>query len=349
MNLKRKGGEASKPTTSDEEKPADKFRLSPTDVESLVKALFAAMSEEISTADYYHDKAFACILKLLLKTFRKIEAHQELQDYERRLKHKDEEKENYQANLEWFRAQRAELHRIMNVADLKLCEFYWLQIKQNCSGSDDFKRMMVRLKLFDLMSKQVKVFMPSKSIQESVANIIMECLFIDREIRNKKSQKVNVEELVKISMNIFSVASSPQASSYCMYTFLTYLNQPEVAEQKVEESKWRFGQEQQESKKDIDEDTELDKALRAQDMKFAEKTADDPATFLMKLINHNGCVIEKTLVEHLHNKSYAPIVDPACRLMVYFFRRAPDLVFRKKVSRYIVRQQTSRIETLERQ
>ena len=84
-------------------------------------------------------------------------------------------------------------------------------------------------------------------------------------------------------------------------------------------------------------------------MKFAEKTADNPATFLMKLINHNGCVIEKTLVEHLHNKSYAPIVDPACRLMVYFFRRAPDLVFRKKVSRYIVRQQTSRIETLERQ
>ena len=93
-----------KPKTSGEEKPVDKFRLSPTDVESLVKALFTAMSEEISTADYYHDKAFACILELLLKTFRKIAAHQELQGYGQRLKHKDEEKANYQANLEWFRA-----------------------------------------------------------------------------------------------------------------------------------------------------------------------------------------------------------------------------------------------------
>ena len=84
--------------------------------------------------------------------------------------------------------------------------------------------MMCRLKLFDLMAKQIKVFMPSKSMQESVASIILECLFIDKEMNHKKSQKVNVEELVKISLTIFSVASSNQAASYCMYTFLKYLN-----------------------------------------------------------------------------------------------------------------------------
>ena len=90
--------------SSEGHKPVDKFRLSPTDIESLVKALFVAMNEDISTVDYYHDKAFSCILKLLLKTFRKIEAHQELKDYEKRMKHKDEEKDIYEANLEWFRS-----------------------------------------------------------------------------------------------------------------------------------------------------------------------------------------------------------------------------------------------------
>ena len=98
---------------------------------------------------------------------------------------------------------------VMNVAELKLCEFFWFQIKQSCTGSLEFKRMMCRLKLFDLMSKQIKIFMPSKSMQESVASIIMECLFIDRELySDSKSQKVNVNELIKISTSIFSVSTS---------------------------------------------------------------------------------------------------------------------------------------------
>ena len=65
----------------------------------------------------------------------------------------------------------------------------------------------------------------------------MECLFIEKELDKKKSQKVNVEELVKISLTIFSVASSPQAASYCMYTFLKYLNQAKIDQKQVEEVK----------------------------------------------------------------------------------------------------------------
>ena len=71
---------------SEDKIPIDKFRLSDTDVESLVKALFAAMNEEISNVDYFHDKAFTCILKLLLKTYTKIEDHihiKDLKEYEK--------------------------------------------------------------------------------------------------------------------------------------------------------------------------------------------------------------------------------------------------------------------------
>ena len=58
-------------------------------------------------------------------------------------------------------------------------------------------------------------------------------------------------------------------------------------------------------KKDVDDDTELDTALKAQDMTFTEKTTESPAVFLMKQINHNGDVVEKTLVQHLTNRNYA--------------------------------------------
>ena len=134
---------------------------------------------------------------------------------------------------------------IMNVAELKLCEFFWYQIKQSCAGSLDFKRMMCRLKLFDLMSKQIKVFMPSKSMQESVASIIMECLFIDREVQNDyKSQTINVQELIKIAISIFSVATSDQASSFCIFAFLKYLSKPEDDPAKKDENKQNQAEEQ---------------------------------------------------------------------------------------------------------
>ena len=54
-------------------------------------------------------------------------------------------------------------------------------------------------------------------------------------------------------------------------------------------------------------------------MNYQKKTAVSPPLFLMKQINHNGSVIEKKLVQHLTNRNYAQLVDPACRLMVYFF------------------------------
>ena len=71
------------------------------------------------------------------------------------------------------------------------------------------------------------------------------------------------------------------------------------------------------------DDDELDNVQKSQDM--SQKPPDCPAIFLMKLINHNGNVIEKKLVQHLANKNYAQLVDPACRLLTYFFKRAPDL------------------------
>ena len=68
----------------------------------------------------------------------------------------------------------------------------------------------------------------------------------------------------------------------------------------------------------------------------------------MKLINHQGKVIENKLVQLLQSNSHHQITDPACRLLISYFELSPDLIFRRKVSNYIARVQTSRIDTLER-
>ena len=71
----------------------------------MTDVLIEAVEDKISFTDFFHDKAFHCVLQLLMKIFL--------------LDHKDE------ARKEWFRGVRDRIHQIMNVADLKLCEYYW--------------------------------------------------------------------------------------------------------------------------------------------------------------------------------------------------------------------------------
>ena len=49
------------------------FRLNIKDIERLVATLFKIMSFKISTIDFFHDKAFACIFQLLLKVTQRVE------------------------------------------------------------------------------------------------------------------------------------------------------------------------------------------------------------------------------------------------------------------------------------
>ena len=72
----------------------------------------------------------------------------------------------------------------MNVADLKLCEHYWQQLKRIVTGQDKYKRLFFKLRLPALMLDQIKIFMPSASMQDAVASIIREILYFKDEQRN---------------------------------------------------------------------------------------------------------------------------------------------------------------------
>ena len=83
-------------------------------------------------------------------------------------------------------------------------------------------------------------------------------------------------------------------------------------------------------------------------MNYVDSSHLSHAQTLMKLINHHGKTVETKLVQLLQSNSHHQITDPACRLLISFFELSPDLIFKKKVSNYIARVQTSRIDTLER-
>lgn len=91
------------------------YRLNPKDAERLVEILLEVVTSKISLSDFYHDKAFYCIIKLLLKVHNMHQKNRYSKDF-------DAVKQRQQ---EWFLGIRDRLHTLMNVADLKLCEFYW--------------------------------------------------------------------------------------------------------------------------------------------------------------------------------------------------------------------------------
>ena len=90
----------------------------------------------------------------------------------------------------------------MNVADLKLCEFYWQQIKRVICGQDPYKRLFFKLRLPALMVEQSKIFMPSASIQDAVASIIREILFFE-----DGQRQIQVDEMLSLAMQIFIISS----------------------------------------------------------------------------------------------------------------------------------------------
>lgn len=93
------------------------------------------MRSNISEEDFFHDKAFHCLLQLLLK----VEQNKEATGLHQR--------------KTWIRDQRENLHTLMNVADIKLCEYFWQQIKRLIQGQTDYKKLFFKLHLPSLMIK----------------------------------------------------------------------------------------------------------------------------------------------------------------------------------------------------
>lgn len=91
------------------------------------------IQKEVSLTDFYHDKAFACLIQLLHRASTWTDT----------------------ARNDWFLAQRDQLHKVMNVADIKLVEPYWQQLKKVTLGQDSFKVLFERLKLRNLLANQV--------------------------------------------------------------------------------------------------------------------------------------------------------------------------------------------------
>jgi len=95
------------------------YKINMKDNELLAETLVEKMGAPISICDFYHDKAFFCFLTLLQKA---LTAGSSLV-LEQKLAFKV-----------WFRNQRKKMHKLMNVADLRLSENYWQQIKRVVSG-----------------------------------------------------------------------------------------------------------------------------------------------------------------------------------------------------------------------
>jgi len=104
----------------------------------------------------------------------------------------------------------------MNVADLKLGECYWQQIKSLVQGQDVYKRLFHKLHLLELMNHQIQVFLPSPSMQEAVSSIIREILFFPDIHQQTESNR----DMLAVSMQIFMLSSQAQAISHCVFTFL---------------------------------------------------------------------------------------------------------------------------------
>ena len=85
---------------------------------------------------------------------------------------------------------------------MKLCENYWQQIRRHIAGQDAYKKLFFKLRLPQLMIKQIKIFMPSPTMQDAVAGIIREIIFFEDEQR-----ETSVLEMLDMSMQIFILSS----------------------------------------------------------------------------------------------------------------------------------------------
>lgn len=107
------------------------YNLNINDNVRLTEALIKIMQAEVSLTDFFHDRAFSCLFKLLLKASTDA------------------------SRQEWFAKMRTELHKLMNLADVKLVEHYWQELKQMMQGHDSSKLLFDKLGLLDLMTHQV--------------------------------------------------------------------------------------------------------------------------------------------------------------------------------------------------
>ena len=80
------------------------------------------------------------------------------------------------------------------------------------------------------MTKQTKLFLPSRSLQNSVSFVVMHVLMAETHLgpRQETFEELwNAEDLMKLSFSIFHVTDSSHATSNCVFTFLKYIQQME--------------------------------------------------------------------------------------------------------------------------
>lgn len=79
----------------------------------------------------------------------------------------------------WLVKANRTVEILLDVADLKLCEVYWLKLKEQVNENRDFLDLLLRLNLQEIMIKQTKLFLPSRSLQISVSFIVMHVLMAE--------------------------------------------------------------------------------------------------------------------------------------------------------------------------
>ena len=134
----------------------------------------------ISEEDFYHEKAFNCMLNLINKVHTKwlqLKHSYKAQMHFVNLQiEMTEEQVLWEDMQRWFVEARGKIHLLLDVGDVKLCEMYWQQIRKNLNIDDSFISLVLRLKLQAIKIKPTKVCLQSKSLQNSISSIIYRVL-----------------------------------------------------------------------------------------------------------------------------------------------------------------------------
>lgn len=159
---------------------ADTFRVNEHDCINIGTILLDVLLEgQLSQSDFYHDKAFSCLLIIstkLNKSYQNLKARQkqglllniQASAYATPAKPKPEAKQTKEELLlqslrAWMKNARAKIVSLIQVADLKLTEYYWKVIRQHCDYPD-FLDLLLRLKLQKQMATHIQAFLPSRSL-----------------------------------------------------------------------------------------------------------------------------------------------------------------------------------------
>lgn len=141
----------------------------------------------MSHEDVYHEKALDCLLTILIKIERSVnavkqqrKAHQKLEKEARQYIKKtpdlitkaSKETQKVDLMISWIKETKQYITRLLNVEEQRVSEAYWQTLLQHCE-SPEFVQLLIKLKPQNAMGKSTEIFLQSESIQTSVSGIIL--------------------------------------------------------------------------------------------------------------------------------------------------------------------------------